>query len=183
MTGEFWGIIARTVAAATATLPPPIPGGPEVTPDLAAWVRANAPRSDLAEAIVAGIEARTRFGRQKYGQVLCAGDGRPNYAETLQEVFDGLQYAHRAEMDGDRADDPVMVAALLLLCRKVLRTDDAAEIDTSARRAYEAYNGAGPSETAWKTWDGRPVPQWPDLPETIREKWRAAAIAGAGGRR
>mgnify|MGYP001170143290 FL=1 len=176
-------LVARTVAAATAWLPPPIPGGPAVTPALADWIRADAPRPELADAIVAGIEARTRFGFDKYGQVLCAADGRPNYAETLQEVFDGLQYAHRAEMDGDRIDDPVMVAALLLLCRKVLRSDDADELDTAARRAYDAYNEAGPAEKRWLTWDGRAVPRWPDLPETIREKWRAAVFAGAGGRR
>lgn len=171
-------IVARTVVAATAALPPPIQGGKAVTPDLAKWVRANAPRPELAEAIVAGIEARTSFGRQKYGQVLCAGDGRPNYDETLQEVFDGLQYAHRADMDGERIDDPVMVAALLLLCRKVLRSDDAGELDTAAIRAYEAYH-TGVSEPP--DWDAVPVPLWRNLPETIREKWRAAAFAGAGG--
>jgi hypothetical protein len=113
---------ARIVEAATAKLPAPIPGGQPVTPSLAEWVRRECPDAPVAEAIIAGIEARSSFGLEKYGQTLCAGDGRPNYAETLQELLDALQYAHRAEMDGDRSiDDLVMRWLLALLLMKLRR--------------------------------------------------------------
>lgn len=176
-------IRCRTAREAVAVLPEPTGDGREVTPDLAAWIREHAPTPELAEALVAGIEARTAEGIEKYGRPLRAGDGRPTHAETLQELLDGLQYGHKAEMDGERIDTPVTVALLLLLCRKILRSNEASELADAARRTYEAYNSAGPRETAWKTWDGRPVPKWPDLPEAIREKWRAAVLAGTGGRR
>lgn len=110
----------RVVEAATAKLPAPIHGGQPVTPSLAEWIRRECPDAPVAEAIIAGIEARSAFGLEKYGHTLCAGDGRPNYAETLQELLDALQYAHRAEMDGDRSlDDLVMRWLLVLLLSKL----------------------------------------------------------------
>jgi hypothetical protein len=118
---------ARIVEAATAKLPAPIPGGQPVTPSLAEWVRRECPDAPVAEAIIAGIE--------KYGQTLCAGDGRPNYAETLQELLDALQYAHRAEMDGDRSlDDLVMRWLLVLLLMKLTQVKRGRFIDDAISR-------------------------------------------------
>ena len=123
---------ARIVEAATAKLPAPIPGGQPVTQSLAEWVRRECPDASVADAIIAGIEARSAFGLEKYGQTLCAGDGRPNYAETLQELLDALQYAHRAEMDGDRSlDDLVMGWLMALLLTKLTHAKRGRSIDAA----------------------------------------------------
>lgn len=125
----------RVVEAATARLPAPIPGGQSVTPSLAEWIRRECPDAPVAEAIIAGIEARSAFGLEKYGQTLCAGDGRPNYAETLQELLDALQYAHRAEMDGDRSlDDLVMRWLLVLMLSKLTQAKRGRFIDDATSR-------------------------------------------------
>lgn len=44
-----------------------------------------------------------------------------------------------------------------------------------AKRMFNAYNEAGP--TPWVTFDGRPVPKWEDLNDSVRAKWEAAALA------
>lgn len=129
----------RVVEAATARLPAPIPGGQPVTPSLAEWIRRECPDAPVAEAIIAGIEARSAFGLEKYGQTLSAGDGRPNYAETLQELLDALQYAHRAEMDGDRSlDDPVMCWLVTLLMTKLVHAKRGRSIDDALARIIDA---------------------------------------------
>lgn len=46
------------------------------------------------------------------------------------------------------------------------------EIVALARRMFNAYNERG----GWKTFDGRPVPQWDELGDEIRRRWVAAAI-------
>ena len=42
-----------------------------------------------------------------------------------------------------------------------------------ARRGYEGYAAS----TGGKTFDGRDMPQWVDLPDRIKEAWRAAIVA------
>lgn len=42
-----------------------------------------------------------------------------------------------------------------------------------AEQMFNAYNEHGP--TPWVTFDGRPVPRWPDLNDAVRAKWTAAA--------
>lgn len=42
-----------------------------------------------------------------------------------------------------------------------------------ARRAYEGYAAF----TGGKTYDGRTMPAWDNLPSRIREAWRAAIVA------
>lgn len=48
---------------------------------------------------------------------------------------------------------------------------------TPAEVAYAAYNRAGTPEKAGLNYKGDPCPVWDELPENIREKWRAAALA------
>jgi hypothetical protein len=130
---------ARIVEAATAKLPAPIPGGQPVTPSLAEWVRRECPDAPVAEAIIAGIEARSAFGLEKYGQTLSAGDGRPNYAETLQELIDALQYAHRAEMDGDRSlDDLVLRWLTVIVLQKLTQAKRGRFIDEALAQSSPA---------------------------------------------
>ncbi len=45
--------------------------------------------------------------------------------------------------------------------------------EQSAVRAYTAYGNS----TGWVNFMGKPMPAWEELPETIREAWRAAAAA------
>ena len=42
-----------------------------------------------------------------------------------------------------------------------------------ARIGYEAYGDAA----SWQNYEGKPMPQWDELPIHIREKWGAAARA------
>jgi hypothetical protein len=42
-----------------------------------------------------------------------------------------------------------------------------------AKAAYDAYG----DKTGWKNFRGDPMPKWEDLPEAIREAWRAATDA------
>lgn len=167
---------------AVEQLPPPTDSGEAVTPVLAAWLSEHAP-PELRDALLAGLWARHEFGVKKYGQGLMTNDGRKTAVEVWQEILDALQYAQKAEMCGEAIDTPLLAATLLLLCRKVLRSDEAGDLDAAARRAYAAYNETGPMDRHWKTFDGRPVPAWDELPVVIQEKWRAAVFAGAGGRR
>lgn len=162
---------------AVEQLPPPADSGEAVTPVLAAWLSEHAP-PELRDALLAGLWARHHSGHSP-----TTNDGRKTAVEVWQELLDALQYAQKAEMCGEAIDTPLISVTLLLLCRKVLRSDEAGELDAAARRAYAAYNETGPKDRHWKTFDGRPVPAWDDLPVVIQEKWRAAVFAGAGGRR
>lgn len=46
------------------------------------------------------------------------------------------------------------------------------------RVAYDAYGAA----TDWKTYDGRQMPAWTDLPQRIKYAWACAAAAAAAPR-
>lgn len=53
----------------------------------------------------------------------------------------------------------------------------AQRIDAGAQAAYRAYGLV----TAGKTHDGRPLPAWEELGDTIRTAWRGAAHAAWKG--
>lgn len=42
-----------------------------------------------------------------------------------------------------------------------------------ARIGYDAYG----DRAEWKNYEGKPMPQWDELPQHIRDKWRSAAKA------
>lgn len=42
-----------------------------------------------------------------------------------------------------------------------------------AQTGYEAYGG----KANWTAYNGAPMPQWDDLPEDIKDKWRVATLA------
>ena len=47
-----------------------------------------------------------------------------------------------------------------------------------ARAAFNAYNECvEPGKTPWKTWDGKDVPTWDLLNDSVRAKWCAAVDA------
>ncbi|MDG9703826.1 hypothetical protein [Streptomyces sp. DH37] len=48
---------------------------------------------------------------------------------------------------------------------------DPSDTEALARAAYTAYGEA----TGSRTWDGRPMPDWAELGETIQRAWSAAA--------
>ena len=51
-------------------------------------------------------------------------------------------------------------------------------LDTAAQAAFVAYNETvQPGQTPWKTFDGRDVPKWEGLNDSVRAKWRAAVKA------
>ena len=43
-----------------------------------------------------------------------------------------------------------------------------------AECAYNSYNDSGEEVTRWKSWDGKHVPKWDDLPLNVRIKWMGA---------
>lgn len=45
------------------------------------------------------------------------------------------------------------------------------------RKAFETYNAA----VGGVTWDGRPIPGWEAVTDTVRDGWRMAALAGRMG--
>lgn len=42
-----------------------------------------------------------------------------------------------------------------------------------AQTGYEAYG----AKAGWKAYNGAAMPQWDELPEHVREKWRVATLA------
>lgn len=46
-------------------------------------------------------------------------------------------------------------------------------VEKTATALFNAYNDQGPNP--WQTFDGRPVPKWPELTDQVRAKWRAVA--------
>jgi hypothetical protein len=51
-------------------------------------------------------------------------------------------------------------------------------LETAARAAFVAYNEAvEPGKTPWKTWDGKDVPRWDGLNDSVRAKWGASVMA------
>ena len=55
----------------------------------------------------------------------------------------------------------------------------ASPFDEPAHIADAAYNAAGDPGTAGLNYQGKPCPTWNELPENIRQKWRAAVEAVA----
>lgn len=47
------------------------------------------------------------------------------------------------------------------------------DMETLARRAYDAYA----MKTGGRSFEGRAMASWPDLPERVREAWAEAAAA------
>ena len=75
--------------------PPPINKGVEITPLLLQYLH-DAP-SHLKDL----IEARYRFGLNKYGQPLMSEDGRNTAEDALQEAGDLLQYLFKGYIRKD----------------------------------------------------------------------------------
>lgn len=107
--------LGSTMRYATAELPAPVPSGPEVWPSLLAELRAWperespwGPDEDELERFLVEMQARQDLGRQRYGQPLRRDDGRPSGVDLVQELMDGLIYAHRDLLRAqaeDRAED------------------------------------------------------------------------------
>ena len=49
------------------------------------------------------------------------------------------------------------------------------QYDPTEIHLYAAYNRGGDPETAGLNYQGKPCPEWGDLPENIKAKWRAVA--------
>ncbi len=96
--------LAQTIGEARASVPEPAPKphGEAVTPYVLDWIATH------ADVYYAGdpaplmhlVQARDAFGRQKYGQPLCTGDGRNTEEDLKQELGDALQYAMKMSLDG-----------------------------------------------------------------------------------
>lgn len=57
-----------------------------------------------------------------------------------------------------------------------IRGSTAPDLEASAQKAYAAYGAT----TGGKNYQGLPMPAWGELPEKIRDAWRAAAEALLG---
>lgn len=53
------------------------------------------------------LEARHRFGLEKYGQPLRTSDGRDTVSDLKQELADAVMYARKAELNDEPVDEDV----------------------------------------------------------------------------
>jgi len=65
------------------------------------------------------VKARDAFGRSKYGQPLMTQDGRNTLEDAKQEFGDLLQYAYKAQLNGESVKElqelvPVLLGILKL---------------------------------------------------------------------
>lgn len=90
----------------STSLPEPSPkdAGEPVTPALVAWIQAQGLDEQTKREVIAGIEERSAFGAEKYGQVLMSLDGRDSVNDAVQELIDALQYIQAARMKGQSLD-------------------------------------------------------------------------------
>ena len=90
----------------STSLPEPSPknAGEPVTPALVAWIQAQGLDEQTKREVIAGIEERSAFGAEKYGQVLMSLDGRDSVNDAVQELIDALQYLQAARMKGQGLD-------------------------------------------------------------------------------
>ena len=51
----------------------------------------------------------------------------------------------------------------------------AADGDPLAKILYAVYNRSGDASTAGLNFQGKPCPEWAELPENVRAKWKAVA--------
>jgi hypothetical protein len=117
------------VPDATFDQPPPrTSASPPAWPLVIADVRRHTDIRDPAAArLVADMEARDAFGREKYGVSLAAGNGRDSLVDAYQECLDAVAYL-RVAMDG--ATSPLLYDAYrdaIDLALKVRRALDARE--------------------------------------------------------
>lgn len=103
--------------------PAPVAGGEPVTPRVLAWLATQAVNvgEDAVSSAVALVLARDAYGRAKYGQGLCMGDGRDTVEDLRQELGDALQYGIKARaegVEGERLEELRDLAHLvwLLMC-------------------------------------------------------------------
>jgi hypothetical protein len=71
---------------------------------LVAWIQAQGLDEQTKREVIAGIEERSAFGAEKYGQVLMSLDGRDSVNDAVQELIDALQYLQAARMKGQGLD-------------------------------------------------------------------------------
>lgn len=99
-----------------------------------------------------------------------------------EKLAEGIGYANHAEGQAgvDVAPPETIIEAFKQLEREAARVSPEWAWGTTedrwqdiARAAFNAYNETGP--TPWVTFDGRPVPRWPDLNDAVRAKWVEAA--------
>lgn len=95
-------VVAEMARIASIPEPAPIAGGEPVTPRVLAWLATQAVNvGEVAVSrAVALVLARDAYGRAKYGQGLCMGDGRCTAEDLRQELGDALQYAIKARAEG-----------------------------------------------------------------------------------
>jgi hypothetical protein len=77
-----------------------------IWPSVVLWVRDNVGTIDATgeanlDGFIKEMEARDAFGLEKYGQHLCAFDGRDTMIDQMQEAFDGLVYSHKAVLEAE----------------------------------------------------------------------------------
>ena len=99
----------------SASTPEPAPenAGEPVTPALVTWIQAQGLDEGTKRSVIAGVEERSAFGAEKYGQVLMSRDGRDSVNDAAQELIDALQYIQAARMKGQNLDAVKPLVALL----------------------------------------------------------------------
>ena len=98
LTRELRAVAAREIRVMAAT-PEPLPV-PNDKPALWDLVVTDARRQGMPEYLVDDMRARDKFGREKYGTSLQAGNGRDALVDALQEALDLSVYLKQALVEG-----------------------------------------------------------------------------------
>ncbi|MCC6178834.1 MAG: hypothetical protein WAZ94_15140 [Phycisphaerales bacterium] len=116
-------------------------------------------------------------------RALGAAIARSNEWQGMYEkLCEGIGYANHAEGQAgvEVAPPETIIEAFKRLEREAAEVSPEWAWGTTedrwqeiARQAFDAYNETG--HTPWVTFDGRPVPRWPDLNDAVRAKWVEAA--------
>lgn len=71
-------------------------------------IRARFITDPVLEAVIADFEQRKEFGRERYGTVLQAWNGRDPYRDAYEEGLDMVVYTLQAKHEADPADEALL---------------------------------------------------------------------------
>ncbi len=105
--------------------PPPKRGGCKVGKELIDYVwRIPKLRRSQCITLQEQVEARTAYGKAKYGQVLMTQDGRDEVIDAEQELIDLIQYAYKARLNNRRKEAAQRLGAAMTVLVAILTNDE-----------------------------------------------------------
>ncbi len=135
--------------------PPPQKWGSKVGKELINYVwQVPKLRHSQCLTLQAQIEARTEFGKLKYGQPLMTRDGRDEVIDAEQELVDLIQYAYKARLNNRRKEAANRLGAAMTVLVAILTTDedDHEESDDEDDGEEDCCTPAYVCDEHWQEW-------------------------------